>query len=173
MPKSALKIDKAKTKTKTPKPPKAIKGPLEYTEQVNLINWCHGHEDRRLQLIYSHLNGMRTTIGNAVKHKLAGAKKGIPDLFLPVPVWRICLKDPPTKSDFLSSLLRFISNLTNLPIPSIKIYCGLYIEMKRVNGEEPSHEQKVWISLLKQQGYQVVVCEGAEEAKVAIEKYLG
>jgi hypothetical protein len=144
----------------------------EHQEQVDLINWCHSHPDQRLQLIYSHLNGMRATEGSAVKHRKAGAKKGIPDLFLPVPIWRICLKESPVKSGFLSSLLRFIATLTKLPIPTIEIYCGLYIELKRSKGGTVSPEQKIWMSLLRQQGYQVVVCKGAAAAKLEIERYL-
>lgn len=111
----------------------------EHQEQVDLINWCHSHDDLRLQLIYSHLNGMRTTLGTAVKHRKAGAKKGIPDLFLPV---------------------------------ASNGYHGLYIELKRANGGTVSPEQKIWSSLLKQQGYQVVVCKGATAAKAEIERYL-
>jgi hypothetical protein len=144
----------------------------EHAEQVALIEWCHSHSDNRLQLIYAHMNGIRTTPGNAIKHKNAGAKKGIPDLFLPVPVWRICLKEPSIKSGFLTSLLEFISKFTGSKLPAIEIYHGLYIEMKRSKGGTVSPEQKVWISLLKQQGYEAIVCRGADEAKQAIESYL-
>lgn len=59
--------------------------PTEHEEQVALINWCDFHPDRRLKLIYSHLNGIRCNMGTAMKAKASGAKKGIPDLFLPVP----------------------------------------------------------------------------------------
>ena len=111
----------------------------EHSEQVALIDWCYDHSDKRLQLIYAHMNGIRTTPGNAIKHKAAGAKKGIPDLFLPVPM---------------------------------NEFHGLYIEMKRARGGTVSPEQKVWISLLKQQGYEAIVCRGADEAKQAIENYL-
>jgi hypothetical protein len=111
----------------------------EHCEQVALIDWCHSHTDKRLQLIYAHLNGIRTTLGNAIKHKNAGAKKGIPDLFLPVPSGG---------------------------------FHGMYIEMKKEKGGTISSEQKVWISLLKQQGYEAIVCRGADEAKQAIENYL-
>ena len=58
--------------------------PTEFQEQVALINWCNAHTDRRLKLIYAHVNGARMSIGAAVKLKQSGAKKGIPDLFLPV-----------------------------------------------------------------------------------------
>jgi VRR-NUC domain len=58
--------------------------PSEHEEQVLLIKWCWNHPDKRIRLIYSHLNGMRTTVGTAIKARDAGARRGIPDLFLPV-----------------------------------------------------------------------------------------
>jgi VRR-NUC domain len=59
--------------------------PTEYQEQCDLIAWCDRHQDLRVCLIYSHLNGMRTGLGTAIKAKRSGARNGIPDLFLPVP----------------------------------------------------------------------------------------
>lgn len=67
---------------------KAANKPIksEWEEQCEFVRWCHSHPtEPRLKLIYSHLNGMRASIGAAVKEKKAGATKGIPDLFLPVP----------------------------------------------------------------------------------------
>lgn len=59
----------------------------EHCEQVLVINWCHQHRDDRLKLIYAHLNGLWARNKSvAVKAKAAGAKAGIPDLFLPVPI---------------------------------------------------------------------------------------
>lgn len=60
--------------------------PSEHQEQIDLIKWCDSHSDPRIHLIYSHLNGLRTNIGAAIKAKAAGARRGIPDLFLPVPI---------------------------------------------------------------------------------------
>jgi len=56
----------------------------EYEEQVLLIKWCWNHPNIKVRKIYSHLNGMRTTVGTAIKARDAGAKAGTPDLFLPV-----------------------------------------------------------------------------------------
>lgn len=50
-------------------------------------------------------------------------------------------------------------------------YHGLYIEMKYANGKT-SKEQKEWIEKLNKQGYKAVVCNGFEEAREAIEKYI-
>lgn len=57
-----------------------------------------------------------------------------------------------------------------LPV-SRKNYHGLYIEMKFGNGRT-SKEQKEWIADLTDQGYRAVVCNGFEEAKEEILKYI-
>lgn len=50
-------------------------------------------------------------------------------------------------------------------------YHGLYIEMKYGNGRT-SKEQKEWIDKLNAQCYKEVVCNGFEEARKTIEKYM-
>ncbi|CEP50287.1 VRR-NUC domain-containing protein [[Clostridium] sordellii] len=50
-------------------------------------------------------------------------------------------------------------------------YHGLYIEMKFGNGRT-SKEQKEWINDLTEQGYKAIVCNGFEEAKDTIIKYM-
>lgn len=57
-----------------------------------------------------------------------------------------------------------------LAIP-ITPYHGLFIEMK-ARGGRPSVEQKCWISLLREQGYQAVVAVGADQAIAEIQHYL-
>lgn len=57
-----------------------------------------------------------------------------------------------------------------LPV-SRKKYHGLYIEMKFGNGRT-SKEQKEWIADLTEQGYRAVVCNGFEEAREEILKYI-
>ena len=54
---------------------------------------------------------------------------------------------------------------------NVCIYPGLYIEMKYGNGRT-SKEQREWINKLNEQGYKAVVCNGFEEAKETIEKYI-
>ena len=49
---------------------------------------------------------------------------------------------------------------------------GLFIEMKKPKGGRVSDNQKECISLLKEQGYLAVVCNGWLEAKGQIEHYL-
>lgn len=57
-----------------------------------------------------------------------------------------------------------------LPVPRSRFH-GLYIEMKYGNGRT-SKEQKEWIKELSGQGYKAVVCNGFEEAKETIERYI-
>ena len=58
----------------------------------------------------------------------------------------------------------------HLPVPKGE-YCGLYIEMKW-NGNKPTPKQKMWIKKLREQRHCVVVCDGFEEAKDTIIKYM-
>jgi hypothetical protein len=56
----------------------------EHQEQVLLIEWCDTHPDDRLKLIFAIPNGIRTTMGAAIKAKREGLRRGVPDLFLPI-----------------------------------------------------------------------------------------
>jgi hypothetical protein len=56
------------------------------------------------------------------------------------------------------------------PLPP---YPGLYIEMKRNEGGKTSPKQKEWIAALKERGFKVLVCDGAIQAKTAINEYFG
>lgn len=58
----------------------------EYLEQVAIFQWRDMNLKKypELELLHSNLNGVKLTIGQAVKAKRAGALKSLPDLFLPV-----------------------------------------------------------------------------------------
>lgn len=51
-------------------------------------------------------------------------------------------------------------------------YAGLWIEMKRIKGGVVSEEQKQFIELMLESGYQAVIAHGAEDAIQKIEGYL-
>lgn len=57
----------------------------EYQEQTIIFKWAAFHEQRYpcLKYMYSTLNGVRLTMGQAVKAKKSGNKKGVPDIVLP------------------------------------------------------------------------------------------
>ena len=58
----------------------------EYHEQCAVFKLAqlYGREYPELKFLNGSLNGVRLTIGQAVKAKATGMKKGMPDLFLPV-----------------------------------------------------------------------------------------
>ena len=52
-------------------------------------------------------------------------------------------------------------------------YHGLFIEMKRQHGGVLSPDQKIWLNALTRNGYYAIRCNGFEEARQEILKYLG
>lgn len=59
-----------------------------------------------------------------------------------------------------------------LPVPSGR-YTALYIELKRRKNGRVSDAQRGWIAALNRVGCRAVVCNGWDEARDAIEQYLG
>jgi len=61
------------------------KVPTEFEEQVALFQLAqlYAHQFPELRFLNGSLNGVRLTIGSAVKCKKIGMRKGYPDLFLP------------------------------------------------------------------------------------------
>ena len=57
-----------------------------------------------------------------------------------------------------------------LPVPR-GVYAGLFLEMK-VGRNKPTESQQWWLERLRQQGYRVCVCYGADEAMKVIKDYL-
>lgn len=60
--------------------------PTEYQEQSTVIAWAEAMRPKfpELEYLHSNGNGVRLSIGAAVKAKRSGQKAGVPDLFLPV-----------------------------------------------------------------------------------------
>lgn len=56
--------------------------PSEWDEQVAVVQWCDSHPIAKN--IFAVTNGARVDIGQAVKLKKAGVRKGYPDLALDV-----------------------------------------------------------------------------------------
>jgi len=57
----------------------------EYQEQCHVFAWADRHllTYPHLKFLHSSLNGVRLSIGQAVKAKCGGMKKGVPDICLP------------------------------------------------------------------------------------------
>ena len=123
--------------------------PLEDEEQAAFVEWCRAHEAYYpgLDLLHSIPNGGYRPTRTGVTMKQTGLLPGVPDLFVPVPVWED----------------RYDGGC----------YHGLYIEMKRVDPRlsrvEP-HQADI-IERLRAQGYYVAVAFGAEEAIDVVERY--
>lgn len=124
-----------------------IKEKSESDHQADLFAWARSpfvlKKYPMLELMFAINNGLKLSIGQAVKAKRTGTNKGTPDIMLPCP-----------------------KNLG-----SIFAIAGLFIEMKKKGGRL-SPEQKDKIAKLTTAGYKCVVCYSAIEAIREIEEYL-
>jgi hypothetical protein len=61
--------------------------PSEHDQQAHIFEYAEllSGQYPELRLLNGSLNGVKLTIGQAVKAKKAGMKRGYPDIFLPVP----------------------------------------------------------------------------------------
>jgi len=59
----------------------------------------------------------------------------------------------------------------NLPVPRGG-YCGLWIELKRQGGPNPTQEQREWLVRLAQAGHYCVCCKGSDAAISIIKQYI-
>jgi len=142
----------------------------EENEQIAFMNWCkHVHtEHGTLFELFIHIRNESFEAGTVVQRKRridrakqAGYKTGTPDLFLPLPVTGMLLKNDDTQSCEIEEFTK----------------PGLFIEMKRkrVKGKprgRVSEAQNNRLALHQDCGYSVAVCEGWEEAKRITELYL-
>lgn len=123
--------------------------PSEHEEQAAVVDWwgwnCKrwGLDER---LLIAIPNAAKRSYALAARLKAEGMRSGCPDLFLARPRPLIDDTEP--------------------------AFCGLWIEMKRLDGK-PSQAQLEMADLLRRQGYSVVIAKGAQEAIRAIEGYLG
>lgn len=71
----------------TPDKERGTPSQREHKEQAALFSMAARAAVKypELELLNGSLNGVRLTIGQAVKAKKSGMKKGYPDIFLPVP----------------------------------------------------------------------------------------
>jgi hypothetical protein len=132
------------------------KGSPEHDEQVRVFEWAEvvslGYPELELLLAIPNGAYYGGHWGTANKMKAEGVKKGVPDIFLPVPLTR-----------------NFYNEETQQP--DLYMKAGLWIEMK-VGNNKPSEQQEWWIDKLLDMGYEVKVCYGADEAIQTISEYL-
>ena len=121
-----------------------------YDPSVPELKWCHAIP-----------NGGLREARTAAMLKAEGVKRGIPDVFLPVPMWATVAP----------------GGLMNPPQRCIT-YAGLYVEMKRPKSEEQgragttSGEQDEAIAWLRHSGYAVSVCFTWDAAAREIQSYI-
>jgi hypothetical protein len=151
------------------KPEDFIKTGSEHEHQTALFCWAANNLkfEPRLALLHAIPNGGERNAIVASRMKAEGVKRGVPDIFLPVPVFE--------EIDLSKYEHRNWSPLK---------YAGLYIEMKRPKERlkrRPEHqwdtggvkpEQVDWLNALQAQRYKCVVCYHWFEAASEIYFYL-
>ncbi len=127
--------------------PSDIPAPLEAVEQAAFIVWCRLSEKKYpgLKNIFAIPNGEKRDKVTAAKLKAQGVLPGVCDMLLP-------------------SARRF-------GFSKRIIYCGLFIEMKRIKGSRTTKEQKEFMADMEDEGYKVVVAKGCNEAIQAVKDY--
>lgn len=121
----------------------------EAAEQMKVVEWCKVTDWKRggglgTGLIFHIPNGGWRSKAEASKLKAMGVRKGVADLFLPVPVYG---ED------------------------GAMVRAGLWIELKDAGGVL-SVEQGEWLGEMKKRGYEAVCATGAHQAIEAIRRYL-
>ena len=115
----------------------------EYLEQVAVFEWAASMEYKWpcLKLLFGSLMGVKLSPKYLNKHKMAGMKKGKPDINLPVPMGG---------------------------------YCGLWIELKRIDGDLPkkNSDQDKMLRNLTIVGNVTFACKGSKPAIEIIKRYL-
>lgn len=122
--------------------------PPEHYEQVALFRWASllvgRHPD--LDLMFAVPNGGHRHKAVAGKLKAEGVKRGVPDVWLPVPMGRF-----------------------HGLVIEMKKRRG---PKGGTNGSVVTPEQREWLDALHAKGYRTVVCHGFDEARAAIVGYL-
>lgn len=120
----------------------------EHQEQKSVISWANLQTAiaPELELLFAIPNGGDRHLFVAKKLKAEGAKKGVPDLCLPVARGRYH-----------------------------GLYIEMKKPANRITGDRPgtlSKDQQNWIQRLTGEGYRAVVCYGAQAAINEISNYL-
>ena len=120
----------------------------EFNIQCQIFEWAELKQVQlpELALLNGSLNGIRLTIGNAVKAKRIGMKKGYPDLFLPV-----------ARGGYFGLYIELKPKWRGI---------------KKRQRPKPTKEQVWWLQELAKQGYSCHHVNGYEAAISVIEQYL-
>jgi len=123
--------------------------PLERDEHNRVISWAKlmvsTGQEPRLRFLRSGFEGLRLTMGVRMQCKRQSITTGWPDLFLAVP----------------------------RKLQTGYYCCGLFVELKRIQGGTVSAEQSRMIGDLNSLGYKATICRGSDAAIKEIKRYLG
>lgn len=115
----------------------------EEQEQMEFVKWLEANKIPHFHCPNEVGGQTRSLKVRAVKMKRMGVSKGVPDLFVFIPVFGVTGR------------------------PDAYQMCA--IEMKRKKGSTTSKEQKAWLKVLQASGAMSAVCKGAEEAIAFVE----
>jgi hypothetical protein len=114
--------------------------------QAAVVRWARAHTDHRAHLLFHVPNGGARTAQSGGVMVALGARPGIPDLFLPVPV---------------------VAQANGMARP----LAGLWLELKHDDGTL-SPPQRRWLRTLAEQGYAIAVAWTYDDACDAVDAYL-
>ena len=123
----------------------------EHQEQAAVISWWASYAATRNidpRLLFAIPNAAKRSYALANRMRKEGMVSGIPDLMLARP--------------------KIFIDATGAPITE---FAGLFLELKRV-GEKATPAQLEMIDLLRKQGYNCIVAQGADEAIRALKAYI-
>lgn len=136
----------------------------EHGHQTALFAWCaaikHVGISNDTGKMFAIPNGGLRNKATASNLKAEGVRKGVPDIFLPVPV--IVDRDSHQQLYAMFKNTKLIGNSL----------AGLFIEMKKSKLGRVSDEQKFRMEQLQKDGYAVIECRSWREARDAISVYL-
>jgi hypothetical protein len=118
----------------------------EHALQAALVHWARSHPDPRLHLLLHVPNGGARDGRTGGVMVALGARSGVPDLLLPVPV---------------------VGQVAGMAA----MWAGLWLELKHGAGA-PSEAQKRWLRTLAAQGYAVALAWSLPDAQRALTDYL-
>lgn len=116
----------------------------EEQEQIEFVRWLEANQIPHFHCPNEVGGQTKALRVRAIKMKRMGVSKGVPDLFVFIPIEGVTGK--------------------------IDAYQPLAIEMKRQKGSTTSKEQKEWLKLLEMAGIPGAVCKGAEKAIEFVEQ---
>lgn len=131
----------------------AIPLPTEYQEQCIVAEYLDTLKRQgKIKRWTATLNGVRLSIGAAVKAKKMGAREGAPDLFIFGP--------PPVGI-----------HSAEMDYSELRGVCGAVIEMKRQKKGTLSEIQAQWLADLSNMGWLTARCDGAAAAIAQLKEW--